>query len=212
MNKAEKFWDKLADSFDKTEDQFGKIHIATIENTKKYLKAGHTVLDYGCATGNKSIALSGHVATLLGIDISSKMIEMAKRKAAEHQIKNVDFSHATIFDESLKEEAFNVVLAFNILHAIKENRQAVERISKLLKPGGLLISITPCLKEKMNLMNKLQLSSYLVMIKLGLVPNVLTRFKIHDIENLVKSGNFQIVDTEKLFHKLTSYFIVARKT
>lgn len=211
MNKAEKFWDNLADTFDRTEDQFGKIHIATIENTKKYLKTEDEVMDYGCATGNKTLALANHVRRIHGIDISSKMIAAAQRKAFEDKVKNIHFSHATILDKSLKEESFDVVLAFNILHAIKENRQAVERINEILKPGGFFISTTPCLKEKMDLIKRLQLLSYLIMIKIGLVPDVLTRFRIHDLEDLVKSGSFQIFETEKLFHKITSYFIVATK-
>jgi 2-polyprenyl-3-methyl-5-hydroxy-6-metoxy-1,4-benzoquinol methylase len=211
MNKAEQFWDKLADSFDKSEDQFDKIHVATIENTKKYLKASDVVLDYGCATGNKSFALADYVKKLKGIDISSKMIELAKRKAAEREIKNIDFSHALIFDESLKKESFEAVLAFNILHAVKENRKALDRINELIKPGGLFISTTPCLKEKVALPNKLLLLSYLILIKLGFVPNVLSRFKIHDLVDLVKSGNFEILKTEKLYHKITGYFIVAKK-
>lgn len=210
MNKTEKFWDNIAETFDKKEERFEKINIETIENTKRFLETGNVVLDYGCATGTKTFALAGHVKKIQGIDISPKMIQGAKRKAAEQKVGNVDFAHTTIFDEKLKNGSFDVVLALNILHTIKENRQALERISELLKPGGLFISITPCLNEKMSFLNYIQFSAYFLLIRLGLLPDILNRFKILDLEDLVKSGNFQIIETVKLYYNGVSYFIVAK--
>ncbi|MDD8013122.1 MAG: class I SAM-dependent methyltransferase, partial [Acidobacteriota bacterium] len=80
MSKAEKFWDGLADKFDARDKNFEKTHSKTIENTRKYLNAGDIVLDYGCATGTAAIEIAGNVQAVYGIDISSKMIEAAKRK------------------------------------------------------------------------------------------------------------------------------------
>lgn len=211
MNKDEKFWDNIAETYDKKEERYKRIHIETIENAKRYLKAGDVILDYGCATGSKALALAGSVKNILGIDISSKMTENAKHKASGRKVGNVDFEHTTIFDENLRNESFNVVLAFNILHTIKENQQAIERIHELLKPGGLFISITPCLKEKMAIFTYIQFSIYFMLIRLGLLPDILTRFKIIDLENLVKSENFQIVETVNLYHDGMNYFIVAKK-
>jgi 2-polyprenyl-3-methyl-5-hydroxy-6-metoxy-1,4-benzoquinol methylase len=158
MSQAEKFWDKISKNYDKSESQFEPIHRKVVENSKKYLNGSDIVLDYGCATGTKAFALAGNVKKIQGIDISSKMIEAAKRKAVERRIDNVDFAHATLFDERYKRESFDVILAFNILHALEDNRQAMQRITELLKPGGLFISTTPCLKEKMMFLNYMQLS------------------------------------------------------
>ncbi len=149
MNKSENFWDNVSKTYDKDERRFEQTHIKVIEKTKKYLNASDIVLDYGCATGTKTFELASNVNKIQGIDISSKMIEIAKRKAVEHKIENVDFVQTTIFDEKYINESYDVILAFNILHAIKSNKQSIQRISELLKPGGLFISTTPCLKEKM---------------------------------------------------------------
>jgi 2-polyprenyl-3-methyl-5-hydroxy-6-metoxy-1,4-benzoquinol methylase len=211
MNKPEKFWDRVAENYDKSESRFELIHIKVVENSKKYLNGSDIVLDYGCATGTKAFELAGHVKQIQGIDISSKMIEAAKRKAVERKIENVDFVHATIFDERYTRESFDVILAFNILHTLKDNRQAMQRIIELLKPGGLFISITPCLKEKMEFLNYLQLSFYLLLIKIGLVPDILTRFKFSELEDLIANGNLQIVETENIYHNVSGYFIVAKK-
>jgi 2-polyprenyl-3-methyl-5-hydroxy-6-metoxy-1,4-benzoquinol methylase len=62
---------------------------------------------------------------------------------------NVDFAQTNLFDERYTKESFDVILAFNILHFLEDHRQALQRITELLKPGGLCISLTPCLREKM---------------------------------------------------------------
>jgi 2-polyprenyl-3-methyl-5-hydroxy-6-metoxy-1,4-benzoquinol methylase len=56
---------------------------------------------------------------------------------------------ATIFDTRLKEETFDVILAFGILHLLKDFPKAIRRINELLKPGGWFISSTACMgKDK----------------------------------------------------------------
>jgi 2-polyprenyl-3-methyl-5-hydroxy-6-metoxy-1,4-benzoquinol methylase len=37
---------------------------------------------------------------------------------------------------------------------LEDNQQVMQRITELLKPGGLFISTTPCLKEKLAFSNK----------------------------------------------------------
>lgn len=48
MNKTEKFWDKVANKFDKVDQRFEKTHIKTVEYSKKHLNGSDIVLDYGC--------------------------------------------------------------------------------------------------------------------------------------------------------------------
>jgi 2-polyprenyl-3-methyl-5-hydroxy-6-metoxy-1,4-benzoquinol methylase len=212
MIETEKIFDMSANTYDKTEEKrFEPIHIKTLKNTKKYLNGSDIVLDYGCATGTKALELAGYVQKIHGIDISSKMIDAAKRKTVERKIENVDFAQATLFDERFKKESFDVILVFNILHLLEDNRQAMQRIAELLKPGGLFISITPCLKEKMRFLNKFELSFFLLLIKIGLFPNILTRFKFSELEDLMANGKLQIIETEKIYHRMSSYFIVAKK-
>jgi 2-polyprenyl-3-methyl-5-hydroxy-6-metoxy-1,4-benzoquinol methylase len=146
MNTSEKFWDKLSHTFDKRAKHFEQTTIKTIENTKTYLNVSDIVLEYGCATGITTYEIADNVKDIHGIDISSKMIEAAKRKVGERTIENIDFAQATIFDERYSRESFDVILAFSILHFLFEDTQKVmKRISELLKPEGLIISSTPCM-------------------------------------------------------------------
>lgn len=56
------------------------------------------------------------------------MIDVAKRKAGERKIKNINFAQSTIFYKRFKKESFDVVLAFNILHLLEEIQEAMQRI------------------------------------------------------------------------------------
>ena len=202
--------DFAAKNFEKTEKKFEEIHLRTIELTKKYLKKNDIVLDYGCAGGGKTLPLAGLVKKMEGIDISSRMIETAKKNAAEHKIKNADFTQRDIFDKVYKKESFDVIFAFNILHLFVEPGKALQRIRYLLKPEGLFISATPCLAEKKSMLINLQFLPFHLLSKLKLIPNI-ALFKLSDVDDLIKNSNFKIIKNETMYQKLTNIFIVAKK-
>ena len=210
MNISAMFWDRLANNFDEQEGRYKHAHIKTVENAKKYLNASDLVLDYGCATGTTAFELADQVKEIHGIDISSKMIAAAKRKAAERKIQNIDFTQATVFDKGLKKESFDVILAFGILHLLKDPPKAIQRINELLKPGGVFVSSTACMGDHETiptLMNRI----LFIPSRIGILP-YLRFLKIPDLEHSITQGKFQIVETETLTFSPTSdrTFIVAR--
>jgi 2-polyprenyl-3-methyl-5-hydroxy-6-metoxy-1,4-benzoquinol methylase len=206
--KSEKFWDLVSDDFDKqarAEEKSGsQTHIRTVENTKKYLRESDNVLDYGCATGTVALEIAHNVKEVHGIDISSKMIEIAQRKASEWKTGKPDFVQTTIFDNRLKRESFDVILAFNILHFSEDTPKVMQRIRELLKPGGLFISATPCQGETNSFLGIL----LFLVTKMGIIPPM-RFYKIPELEDFVTGGNFHIVETECL--NPTEYFMVAKK-
>lgn len=211
MSNTKNFWDKQAKIYDKSEERYHQIHFKIVENTKKHIHTNDVVLDYGCGTGTKTLLLADKVKGINAIDISSKMIKEAKRKAMNRKILNVEFEDISIMDTRFEKESFDVILAFNVLHVIENNHQVIPRINQLLKQGGLFISATPCLKEKMKFINKMQLFLYGIVMKLGIIPNFLTKFKFSELEKLISSKDFRIVETEKLYQKVSNNFIVAKK-
>ena len=206
VNKTEKFWDRLANRFDKRAGHFERTYNQTVENTQKHLHAGDIVLDYGCATGEVAIEIAGDVKEVHGIDISSKMIAAAKSKAAERKIKNVDFTYTTIFVEGFKKESFDVILALNILHLVEDTQKVIQRINELLKPGGLIVSATACMGEKKSFINIL----IFLLTKMRIIP-CMKFFEISELKDSITNGNFQIVEAESLNQSGTEYFIAAKK-
>ncbi len=173
--KKDKFWNWLAKNYD---DEVGE---QTVKLTKKYLKKNDTVLDYGCARGAYTIALAGDVKEIRGIDISPKMIELAKNKS-----KDISFKEATIFDIS---EKYDVVLAFNLLHLLEDTQKVIQKIDEILKPGGRFISVTTCMKEQL----LLRIAGFFISI-FGVL--YVRKFKISELKKLI-SIRLDIVETEK---------------
>lgn len=203
-NKSEKFWDRIAKCFDRVERKDESINIKIIEKTRNRLKISDDILDYGCGTGTAAIEIASNVKKIKGIDISSKMIEAAKGKTLEHKVKNIDFAQTTIFDEKLKTGSFDVILCFYLLHLVEDTPKVMQRINELLKPCGLFISATPCIRGTF-------LGVLLSPVsKIGLIPPI-TSFKNSELEDLMTDGNFEIVETECLHKSGQQYFIVAKK-
>ena len=211
MSKAKEFWDKASKNYDKTEERFEYIHSKSRENTKKYLKSSDIVLDYGCGTGTTSCEIANLVKEIHAIDISAKMIEIAKEKAVVGKIENINFVEADIFDEKYEKESFDVILAFNMLHTIPNPQKIVQRIDELLKREGLFISVTPCLGGKLSFLLNIQILLVQILCKIGIIPIPIRRLKSAELDDLVVNGNFQAIDTEELYKGASSYFMVAKK-
>ncbi|RXZ80727.1 class I SAM-dependent methyltransferase [Paenibacillaceae bacterium] len=205
MNKSEHFWDKTASKYDQVEMKDEQTYLNIIQRTQKHLKLSDIVLDFGCGTGLISNEIAQYVKEIHAIDISSNMIEIADKKAKERNIANISYAHSTIFDERVKKGSFDVILVIHVLHLLEDEHIVLQRINELLKPGGLLISATPCVGEKIFLRNLLFFAG-----RVGLVPTIKS-FKVRNLVDTIEKGNFSIVESDCLKKSSQEYFIVARK-
>ena len=211
MKKLEAFWDSSAGNYDKTEERFETIHRKSRENARRHLKGSDIVLDYGCGTGTTACELSNEVKQVQAIDISSKMIELAKGKAEAANIQNVTFAQGDIFDDGYEGESFDAILAFNMLHTVLNPQNVMQRIHELLKPEGLVITVTPCLRDKLSFLVGMQIKLVQVLCSVGIIPIPIRRLKSTDLNDLIENGNFQITDSEQIYAGASSYFLVAKK-
>ena len=102
-----------------------------------------------------------------------------------------------------------MVLAFNLLHLVTDLAQALSSASDALKPGGLLISKTPCLNEMNPLIPKLALP---LMRTIGKAPPVLC-FDAKQLQAAMTQQGLEILAVERHGSKSKDWrvFIVARK-
>jgi len=210
-SKAEKFWDRLARTWSRPTEESEQTDTKVLAKTRPYLTATDTVLDYGCAKGSVDLKLAAAVKAIHGIDISSKMIAAAREAADAREAANVSFTKATIFDESLERESFDVVLAFAILHLLEDAPKALQRIDELLKPGGLLISVTPCLGEKGTLPVRSVMLLVRVAGRLRMIPCV-WRCTVGELRESMDAAGLVTIEIEELVHSTSEYFVVAQKT
>jgi len=102
--------------------------------------------------------------------------------------------------------SFSAIMTFNIFHLLDDAPEVLDRLHDLLAPGGLLISETPCLGER----NWIIKSMIKFAVKVGLAPMILN-LTVADLESLVSSQNFKILETKMLDKKNSVQWILARK-
>ena len=206
MKQANTFWDKRSQRYDDRIRNHDSIYEKRIQKIKSLLKETDIVLDFACASGEISLDVAPHVQQVNGIDLSGKMIELAKKKAHERQIDNVSFNQTDVFDPHLAKHSYSAIMAFNIFHLLDDAPKVLDRLHDLLAPGGLLITETPCLGERSWIFK----SVVKFAVALGLVPTVHS-FTVADLESLVSGENFKILETKIWNKKHGSQWILARK-
>jgi len=177
-----------------------------IDKSKKYLKSNDIILDFACATGLYSL-----VKEIQALDISSKMIKIAKDKAIKFQVNNISFTQTTLFDERYKKGSFDTILALNILLYFEDENKILSRMNKLLKPNGLIVTSTACLKEKRTFIGIISSNIILILKKLKILP-YLKYYTMRDLEKTISNGGFKIIETDILIdNPATEYYVVAQK-
>ena len=95
---------------------------------------GIRMLDLGCGYGWHCIYAAEHGAdSVVGIELSQKMLQVARGKNTYPQ---VSFQQAAIEDVAFPPESFDLVFSSLTLHYVKDYQGVVEKVWKLLKPGG----------------------------------------------------------------------------
>lgn len=98
---------------------------------------GKTVLDLGCGYGWHCVyAANNGASSVVGIDISQKMIDVAKSKTT---VPNVQYFCTAIEDMDFESEHFDVILSSLALHYIKDFDMVCKSVYSLLKAGGSFV-------------------------------------------------------------------------
>jgi 2-polyprenyl-6-hydroxyphenyl methylase / 3-demethylubiquinone-9 3-methyltransferase len=116
------------------------------EQSEIQLLKGLNCLDVGCGGGILSEPLKRLGAIVTGIDASHKAIEVAK----EHSLKSrleITYKCTNTSDliESKKENfisKFDIIIASEVIEHVNNRRKFLSDISKLSRPGGLIIFTT----------------------------------------------------------------------
>ncbi|MCT7375029.1 class I SAM-dependent methyltransferase [Chelativorans salis] len=187
-----RFWDRIARKYaaDPIADMAG--YERTLARTRDYLDGGETAFEFGCGTGTTALRLAPFVARIVATDISGEMIAIAREKAVAQDCANVEFAAATPDAAPWPDGSFDVAFGFNVLHLVAEREAALRGLHRLLKPGGLFISKTPCLKE----MNPAVRVAIPVMQFVGKAPYV-SVFSGPELEREIEAAGFEIVESDR---------------
>jgi ubiquinone/menaquinone biosynthesis C-methylase UbiE len=207
MNHPAKFWDKIAEKYSKQPIADEAAYQKKLQVTQQYLKPNMEVLEFGCGTGSTAIIHAPYVKHIRAIDISSKMIEIARNKADAQNIKNITFEQLTIDELKLSDSSFDVVLGLSILHLLEDKEAVISKVYKMLKPGGIFVTSTVCLGDNMKWFKLIApIGKFL-----GLMPLVKV-FTAKELEDSLTNNNFAIdYKWQPSKGKSEAVFIVAKK-
>jgi SAM-dependent methyltransferase len=98
--------------------------------------AGRRILDAGCGSGPLFAALRDRGAIVTGIDKSTGMLELARRRlGADADLRVADLAGPLPFPDG----AFDDVIASLVLHYLEDWGPALTELRRVLTPGGRLI-------------------------------------------------------------------------
>jgi ubiquinone/menaquinone biosynthesis C-methylase UbiE len=101
------------------------------------------IIEYGCGPGSYAFDLAGNGAkSVIGIDISSVAIEMAKSNPNYQKLYNLDFVEMDAEHLEFGESSVDLIAGSGILHHLNLNR-AMHSITKVLQTEGSAVFIEP---------------------------------------------------------------------
>lgn len=99
---------------------------------------GKNVLCIGCGTGEECIYLKGlGVNNVIGTDISSGLIDYARKSYTDIQFQTMDMEKL-----EFEEETFDIVYSSLTLHYVEDWTKTLENVYKVLKKGGYFLFST----------------------------------------------------------------------
>ena len=204
-----RFWDRIAPKYaaGPIADMAG--YEATLRRVQALLSTEQDVLEIGCGTGSTALRLAPFTRRMLATDVSAGMIAIARERLAAQPLPQLGFAVADADAPVLGQGEYDVVLAFSVLHLVGDLDHALQLLVQALRPGGLLISKTPCVAEMNALIRYLALP---VMRAVGKAPQVL-RFDADMLQSAIARQGLDIVAVERHGTRGKDFrvFIVARK-
>jgi ubiquinone/menaquinone biosynthesis C-methylase UbiE len=136
-NAAADFYDDPANSF---WDRFGR---RTIERLG--LRTGEHVLDVCCGSGASAFPAAEKVGpdgSVLGVDLSERLLELARTKANDQRLQNIKFRTGDMLDLRLPRSQFNGVVCVFGVFFVPDMPAAVRALWDVVRPGGRLAITT----------------------------------------------------------------------
>jgi ubiquinone/menaquinone biosynthesis C-methylase UbiE len=105
------------------------------------ISTNSNVLELGCGSGRWLVSLAPMVRTITGVDFCSGSLDVAKKRLENRSLKNVKLLNESVVTVDPGEK-FDIIYTSGVLQYLndEEFRHCLENISRMLLPGGILVS------------------------------------------------------------------------
>jgi ubiquinone/menaquinone biosynthesis C-methylase UbiE len=111
------------------------------------IPAGASILDVGCGSGwaTRLMAEKAGSGRVVGIDIADEMITLARESSSS--FANVEFQVASAEKLPFSDGEFSHAFSMESLYYYADMLAALREIKRVLKPGGLFVTVVDLFKE-----------------------------------------------------------------
>ncbi len=99
---------------------------------------GMHILDAGCGTGNYSIKLARLGCVVTGVDISEKMLAVARNKAKEFE-HTISFINCNIDSLPFASEQFDAAVSVAVLEFVENRQKALDELFRVVQKGSKIV-------------------------------------------------------------------------
>ena len=113
-----------------------------LKNQKVIETKGKFILDAGCGTGYKALALAAANpgAKIVGVDLSEEAVELAKKRLCYHGFKDAEFQAMALEDLPNLGMEFDYINCDEVLYLLPDLVAGLRAMKSVLKPDGIIRS------------------------------------------------------------------------
>lgn len=96
------------------------------------------LLDVACGSGSFVAYVSKKINSVTGIDVSDRLISIAKIQAQDLNLTNVGFVCGNVEELPFRENTFSVVLSKSAFHHFSNPERVFDEMYRVCQPGGVI--------------------------------------------------------------------------
>ena len=165
-----------------------------IKKIKRYIQKdpNFTALDIGCGSGEFTSMLKDYYGTVIGMDISDKMIKIAKENYPD---RNIIFKKNECTDTQLNDSSVDFIFALGLFDYVENIEKVFNEFKRILKHRGKIVITIPKNPSIFFIFRWLTGIRY----KVFDAPPIVNAVTKSELESLCKSNNFKILDLHSLW-------------
>ena len=136
-NAASDFYDHPANTF---WSRYGRRSVERLR-----LAPGQRVLDVCCGSGASAIPAAeivGSTGSVVGVDLADNLLALARNKAKERDLTNIEFRHSDMTQLPFDEGSFDVVVCVFGIFFVPDMEAALRELKRVVRAGGKLAITT----------------------------------------------------------------------
>ena len=127
-----------AETFDSPKNIFLANLVCQAVEKQIDLLSDKEILDFGGGTGLLALPLAKQAKSVTLVDISEKMLEQARLKAEQQEIKNIQFLEQDLLKNPLEQE-FDLIVVSRVLHHMPDLDATLSLFHQYLREDGRLL-------------------------------------------------------------------------